>query len=80
MSEDRAYRDGRLIMDSKQSLADEVLSQRTEIVRLRVALKEIQAQAVAFQPPRYTWFYDRAEQALGHADQQTPPQETKHGT
>jgi hypothetical protein len=35
-----------------------------EIERLRAALKDIQAKAVSFRPPRFTWFYDRAEEAL----------------
>lgn len=34
-----------------------------EIDRLRAALKDIQAKAVG-DPPRHTWYYDRAEEAL----------------
>lgn len=40
-----------------------------EIERLRGALKDIQAKAVGTSPPRHTWYYDRAEQALApHPD------------
>lgn len=35
-----------------------------EIERLRAALKDIQANAVGVNPPRHTWYYDRAEEAL----------------
>lgn len=34
-----------------------------EIERLRAALKDIQAKSVG-DPPRHTWYYDRAESAL----------------
>lgn len=39
MSDDKAYRDGRLIMDTKQELADEVL-------RLRSAVEEIKKATI----------------------------------
>lgn len=35
------------------------------IERLRATLKEIQAYSVGNPPPRHTWYYDRAEAALG---------------
>lgn len=38
-----------------------------EIDRLRAALKDIQARAVGLDPPRHTWYYDRAEEALASA-------------
>lgn len=47
-------------------MSEIVERQAAEIERLRAALKEIQAKAVQFKPPRYSWFYDRAEQALKH--------------
>lgn len=34
-----------------------------ETERLRAALKDIKAKAVG-DPPRHTWYYDRAEEAL----------------
>lgn len=34
-----------------------------EIERLRAALKDIQAKSVG-DPPRHTWYYDRAQEAL----------------
>lgn len=37
---------------------------KSEIERLRVALKEIQAYSVGDPKPRHTWYYDRAETAL----------------
>ncbi len=37
------------------------------IERLRTALKDIQAKAVGVKPPRHTWYYDRAEEALKEA-------------
>lgn len=39
-----------------------------EIEQLRSALKDIQAKAVQFKPPRYSWFYDRAEVSLAKGD------------
>lgn len=35
-----------------------------EIERLREALKDIQREAMAFKPPRHSWYYDRAQNAL----------------
>jgi hypothetical protein len=35
-----------------------------EVERLRAALKDIQKEAMAFRPPRHTWYYDRAQNAL----------------
>ncbi len=34
------------------------------IEKLEAALKDIQARAVGVNPPRHTWYYDRAEDAL----------------
>lgn len=44
--------------------ADKILEMTSEIDRLRAALKDIQAKAVGVNPPRHTWYYDRAEEAL----------------
>jgi hypothetical protein len=35
-----------------------------EIERLRIALKDIQREAMTFKPPRHSWYYDRAQNAL----------------
>jgi uncharacterized protein (DUF427 family) len=35
-----------------------------KIDQLQAALKDIQAKSVGVNPPRHTWYYDRAEQAL----------------
>lgn len=36
----------------------------SEIERLRAALKDIQKEAMTLKPPRHTWYYDRAQNAL----------------
>ena len=49
--------------------SDRILEVTSEIARLRAALKDIQAKSVGVKPPRHSWYYDRAEEALA-----TPPQ------
>lgn len=37
-----------------------------EIERLRTALKDIQREAMTLKPPRHSWYYDRAQNALAN--------------
>lgn len=47
-----------------KGVAGNITEAAEEIERLRSALKDIQARAVGVNPPRHTWYYDRAEEAL----------------
>lgn len=47
-----------------KGIAGNITEAAAEIERLRGALKDIQAKAVGVNPPRHTWYYDRAEEAL----------------
>ena len=40
-----------------------------EIERLRAALKDIQREAMALKPPRHSWYYDRAQNALTNSNE-----------
>lgn len=46
-----------------KGVAQNITEAAAEIERLRSALKDIQARSVG-DPPRHTWYYDRAEEAL----------------
>lgn len=52
-----------------KGIAGNVTEGADEIERLRAALKDIQARAVGINPPRHTWYYDRAEEALAAVPQ-----------
>lgn len=39
-----------------------------EIERLRAALKDIQRESMGVKPPRHSWYYDRAEDALNQQE------------
>lgn len=41
----------------------------TEIERLREALTDIQKEAMTLKPPRPTWYYDRAQNALTNSNE-----------
>ena len=47
-----------------KGVAGNINAAADEIERLRAALKDIQARAVGVNPPRHSWYYDRAEEAL----------------
>lgn len=40
-----------------------------EIERLQDALRDIQREAMAFKPPRHSWYYDRAQNALSNSNE-----------
>lgn len=37
--------------------------------RWRAALEEIQRESMTLKPPRHSWYYDRAQNALGNKDE-----------
>ncbi len=47
-----------------KGVAGNITEAAEEIERLRAALKDIQKEAVTLKPPRHTWYYDRAQNAL----------------
>lgn len=50
--------------DGTPKMANLVRDALAEIERLRAALKDIQKEAMTLKPPRHTWYYDRAQNAL----------------
>ncbi|WP_316176203.1 hypothetical protein [Bradyrhizobium sp. SZCCHNRI1073] len=54
-----------------KGVAGNIEEAAAEIERLRAALKDIQAQAVGVKPPRHSWYYDRAEEALNQQERKT---------
>ena len=52
-----------------QVIARNNLAFASEIERLRAALKEIQREAMTLKPPRHSWYYDRAQNALTDSDE-----------
>ena len=52
-----------------QDLDNEVGELRQEVIRLRAALEDIQREAMAFKPPRHSWYYDRAQNALANSEE-----------
>lgn len=47
-----------------KGVAGNITEAADEIERLWAALKDIQTMSVGVKPPRHSWYYDRAENAL----------------
>lgn len=52
------------LQDARMEEARESDRLRSEIRRLREALKDIQREAMTLKPPRHSWYYDRVQNAL----------------
>ena len=44
--------------------ADASIAEDERRARWRAALKDIQRESMGVKPPRHSWYYDRAEEAL----------------
>jgi hypothetical protein len=52
-----------------QVMAHNNLAMAGDIERLRSALEDIQREAMTFKPPRPSWYYDRAQNALANKNE-----------
>jgi hypothetical protein len=57
------------LQDARMEEARERDRLRSEVMRLRAALQDIQREAMMLKPPRHSWYYDRAQNALTNSEE-----------
>lgn len=58
----------RQLEDARMQEARERDRLRSINERLQAALRDIQREAMTLKPPRHSWYYDRAQNALTNSD------------